>query len=66
MQNVFLVWLFQQRARNDPVGDLARDAFQDVEWNGKLKTLEHTTRGTDAEETFFLAISEFRAQRKKY
>ena len=59
-------WLFFQRARQDPIGDLARDAFTDVNWNGKLKSLEEQTRDTDAEDAFVSAVREFRGQRKKY
>lgn len=35
----FSQWLGQQRERSDPVGDLARDAFDDKETH-KLNTLE--------------------------
>ena len=30
MRPSFRCWLLSQRGRNDPVGDLARDFFQDV------------------------------------
>ena len=55
----FLKWLFVQRSRQDPIGDLARDAFNDIEWNGKLKSLEKTTKDTDAEDAFADALKEF-------
>ena len=66
MQNNFMKWFFFQRSRQDPIGDLARDAFTDVVWDGKLKSLEAVTRETVAEDAFKDAVSEFRGQRKKY
>ena len=66
MMQEFLKWLFFQRARQDPVGTLARDAFMDVDWNCKLKSLEEQTRGTYAEDVFHDTVTEFRTQRKKY
>ena len=66
MAQEFLKWFFFQRSRQDPIGDLARDAFMDQGWNGKLKSLEEQTRGTDGEDTFRDAVSEYRNQRKKY
>lgn len=62
----FMKWLFFQRSRGDKVGDLASDAFNDPSWDGKLKSLEVTTKGTAAEEAFQEAVEEFRGQRKKY
>jgi len=64
--NIYLQWLLAQRKRDDPIGDLAKDAFMDVQWDGSSSHLKSITCGTPAEATFLLSLSEFRQQRKKY
>lgn len=54
-------WLRKQVKRGDKIGDLARDAFSDVEWDGKQKTLKKITKDTLAEEAFEMSIEEFRS-----
>ena len=62
----FMKWMFTMRGEQTPLGDLARDAFLDPDWDGKLKTLERITAGTIAEDSFLAAVIAFRKQRKRY
>ena len=71
-----MIWLFNQRGREDPIGDLARHAFGDPEWGGTMSSLrkrideEHMKSFhidcTKAMDIFKDSQEEFRAQRKKY
>lgn len=56
----YMGWLFQQRGRADPVGDLARDAFADAEWDGSQHDLKLKTRDTAAEDAFERSVREYR------
>ena len=62
----FLKLIFFQRSRQDSIGELARSAFEDVTWDGKLKSLQQATTNQTNEDAFNDAVAEFRKQRKKY
>ena len=67
--NNYMQWLFAQRSRQDPVGDLARDAFTDLNWNGKIKALEAIvlkSGGQTAIDAFDRSRREYSDQRKRY
>lgn len=73
--NTFLLWLFHQRKNNDPVGDLARDAFQDQNWDGTMQGLKSRLDIQHVElaggcfkafDAYDQALKTYRAQRKKY
>ena len=69
MVHTYMRWLFDQRKRNDPIGDLAKDAFADPSWDGRITSLRALIRsdGSDgAKETFFKSIIEYREQKKPY
>ena len=70
MQN-YLIWLFHQRSRQDKIGDLARDAFQDPDWDGKMLSLKKcilaaSVQAPSAMDAYEDSLKEFRGQRKKY
>ena len=56
----YLGFLFGQRGRDDPVGDLARDAFYDSSWDGSQHALKLMTRDTAAEDAFERSVREYR------
>jgi hypothetical protein len=67
--NNFFNWLFAQRKEETPVGDLARDAFIDVDWDGTmsdLKTRIIENKGELAMEAFDKARTLYQLQRRKY
>ena len=73
--NNFFNWLFAQRKNQNTIGDLARDAFCDVEWDGTMSHLKTrinecallTHMNTDkALEAFDKARTIYQFQRKKY
>lgn len=59
----YITWLFSQRVRMDPVGDLARDAFQDVEWDGGIISMRQRTKDTPAWDAYKRSVEEFHAQK---
>lgn len=71
--STYFKWMFHQRSRADPIGDLARDAFQDTEWNGTMKSLigrikdEDAIISTDkARDAYVESVKEFRDQKVQY
>lgn len=66
----FKVWLKRQKHRNDPVGDLARDAMRDRHWppGAKLSRLEGYLgeRGAckEAHEALYRAWREWQANER--
>lgn len=73
--NTFLIWLFHQRKKQTPVGDLARDAFQDHEWDGTMQGLKSRIEVQHVQlaggclpafDSYDQALKLYRAQRKKY
>lgn len=69
MEKQFKVWLLEQVKRNDPVGDLARDALYDrANWGGKGKpSIDERVRniGHDvAEDALKEARAEWRRESK--
>ena len=68
-QGTYVKWLFFQRGREDDIGDLARDAFMDPDWDGGLKTLGKIVKsnGSDlALASFDKSCHMYRDQRKAY
>ena len=68
-QGTYVKWLFFQRGRQDDIGDLARDAFMDADWDGGLKTLGKRIKdiGSDlALASYDKSCHMYRDQRKKY
>lgn len=61
----FKNWLKLQTERNDPVGDLARDAFSDVNWDGTMRSLFVTVQDTDAEDAYDQSVMEYRRHKRK-
>jgi uncharacterized protein YozE (UPF0346 family) len=43
----FTAWLFRQRHRDDPIGDLARDAFHDSDWPRRATRFDEFERCLD-------------------
>ncbi len=75
VHNTFIMWLFSQRGEQTPMGDLARDAFADPEWNGTMTDLKIRIKETgllphhDTErsmEIFDKARYLYQEQRRKY
>jgi hypothetical protein len=73
--NNFFNWLFAQRKEETPVGDLAKDAFIDVDWDGTMSDLKtrisenHLLKGYNTEkamEAFDKARTLYQLQRRKY
>lgn len=73
--NNFFNWLFAQRKNPDIIGDLAKDAFNDVEWDGTMQHLKTrinenhllVAHNTDkAMEAFDKARTVYQFQRRKY
>lgn len=56
----YMVWMFQQRGRNDKIGELAKDAFMDPNWDGKQQSLKKITKGTAAEDPYYESITLYR------
>ena len=66
-QGHYVKWLFHQRGRQDPIGDLARDAFMDPKWDGGLKLLGKIIKATGSDAAlaaYDKSCHEFRDQRK--
>ena len=59
----YISWLFAQRSRMDPVGDLAMDAFQDKSWDGGIISMRQRTRDTDAWDAYKMSVEEFHDQK---
>lgn len=62
----YRTWLRQQTDRQDPIGDLARDAKQDKTWNGTQREMAERTLATDAEDAFEQSVAEFRIAKGSY
>ncbi|MHA2181453.1 MAG: hypothetical protein ACXAAH_08525 [Promethearchaeota archaeon] len=73
--NNFFIWLFAQRKEQTPVGDVAREAFGEPEWDGTMSDLKtkisenHLLKGYSTEkaiEAFDKARTLYQLQRRKY
>lgn len=56
----YMAWLFAQRGRDDPIGDLARDAFRDPKWDGSQSYLRGATDGQISEDAYIDSVMEYR------
>jgi hypothetical protein len=68
-QGNFVKWLFHQRVRVDPIGDLARTAFADPNWDGGMKCLCQIVKSKKCDEVlaaYDKSLHEFRDQKKRY
>lgn len=60
----FTSWLLEQRDRDDPVGDLARDAGVDPKWPGDVVVLDLLFHvGSWGENSLKTAYAEFHNQK---
>jgi hypothetical protein len=59
----YISWLFAQRSRSDPIGDLAMDAFMDKSWDGGIISMRHRTKDTLAWDAYKQSVEEFHGQK---
>lgn len=58
-QRTYMIWLFKQRGRGGPIGDLSLMSFADVNWDGKISVLRKMSKGTIYEPAFLDSLGEF-------
>jgi hypothetical protein len=63
----YIMWIFDQRSRADSIGDLARDAFADDQWDGTMKGLKAQLNDKEeAIDAFCESVQLFRDQKPCY